>query len=137
MKLRNASEDGIWGLGDIVQGIKDVWTFIVYWFQESFKEVAKWGLSLWGLVTIVAMLVWTILSNIVPLITLLLSTLNGLITGDWNFTPPGSIMSVLAIGNTFSPLQEALGYGASYGLLKGTLALYRFIKSLIPTAGES
>jgi hypothetical protein len=134
MKLSSTrNEAGLLGLQVVADWLADIWTFLKDWCGESWKEVAKWGTALWGLVAIAGTLIWTVLTHIVPLLTLLLDTINGLVTGTWNFAPPAGITNVLAIANTFTPLQEAMGYAAAYGLLKGTLALYRFIKNLIPT----
>lgn len=130
---RTRNEAGLLGLQAVADWLADIWTFLKDWCAESWKEIAKWGTMIWGLVTIAATLIWTLLSNIVPILTLMLDTLNGMVTGTWSFTPPSGIMNVLAIANTFCPLQEACSYATAYGVLKASLALYRFLKGLIPT----
>lgn len=134
MKLyTHRNESGLLGLQVIADWLADLWTFIKYWSEESWKEAMKWGTGLWGLVVGIFGLIWTLLTHIVPILTLMLDTLNGLTTGTWDLRPPSYIMGALAIGNTFCPLEEALGYAAAYGVLKAGLALFRFVKSLIPT----
>jgi hypothetical protein len=117
----------------ILDWFADIWVFLRYWLEESFKEAAKWGTSLWGLAVIITTLVWTVFSHIIPILGSLLDTLNGLVTGDWNYTPPAILSQVLAIGNTLCPLDELITYAAAYGTLKAGLALFRFVKNLIPT----
>ncbi len=117
----------------IIAWFKDTRQFLGFWFEESWKEVVKWGATGWGLVTIIVAVIWTVLTHIVPMLSLLLDTLNGLVTGNWNYEPPAAIMNILAIGNTFTPLQELMQYAITYGTLKGSLLLYRWVKTLIPT----
>src|SRR5438045_2619956 len=94
----------------ILNWLSDQWNLVGYFLVEFFKESAKWGTGLWGLVVVLVSLGWTLLTHIIPILTLMLSTLNGLVTGNWNFAPPGSIMNLLAIANTFSPVQELMTY---------------------------
>lgn len=105
--------------------------FLVFWLQESFKEAVKFGTSFWGLALIVASLAWTVVSNIVPLLTLTLSTLNSIATGTWNLAPSSTLTVVLNTANTFVPLQELCAAIVTYGALLGALNLYRFVKNLI------
>jgi hypothetical protein len=134
MKLyTHRDEAGILGLQAVADWLADIWTLLKYFATGFVGEAVRWGTTIWGLVLLIATLVWTLLTHIVPVLTLLLSTVTGLATGTWNLAPPAGIMNVLAIANTLCPLEEALAYGSAYGVLKAGLALYRWYKGLIPT----
>lgn len=117
----------------LLEWFRNLFQFLGYWFEESWKQAVKIFTSGWGLVLIVSTLLYTLATYIVPILALMLDTINGLITGNWDFTPPAIISTVLAIANTFAPMDELMSYATAYGVLKASLALYRFIKGLIPT----
>jgi len=120
----------------MIDWLSDIWQFLQYWFHEMFVNVAKIGTSFWGLIVIFAGLLWTVLNHIVPMLSLVLDSLNAMVTGNFNYAPPSAIMNVLAIANTFMPVEELMAFGVAYGTLRGSLALYRFVKSYLPTEGS-
>lgn len=117
----------------VIEWFYNIKEFLAYWFQESWKQAAGFGTSIWGLIIIVGTLIWTLVTHLIPLLHQLLSTVNGLVTGNFNYTPPGVISEALAIANTFAPLDELMGFAVVYGTMKATIAIYRFVKGLIPT----
>jgi uncharacterized membrane protein len=123
-------------MGRIIEWISSTRQFMIYWFQESYKEAVRLATTGWGIVAIVATLLYTLLTNIVSVVALLLSTVNGLVTGQWNYAPPAAISYILSVANTFTPLEEMMSMAIAYGTLKGGLALYRWVKSYFFTASS-
>jgi len=111
--------------------------FLKFWAQESFKEIVKIVSTFWGLILVVVALLWTVLGSIIPLLTLLVDTLNSLVTGEFNLAPPSAVMSIFAIANTFAPVEEFLQRAVAYGTLLGALTLYRVIKAYFVTASSA
>jgi phage-related protein len=117
----------------IISFLSSFWTSFKPWLTKT----AGFATSLWGLLLVLGTLIWTIVTHIIPIITLCLSTLNSLVTGSWNLAPPTGIMTCLQIANTFTPLQEAMQMATAYGILKASQALFRWLKSFIPTEAGS
>ena len=68
----------------IADWLADIWESIQYWAVEVFKTVAKFGTTLWGLLVIIAGLLYTVLSHIVPMLSLVLDAMNSMVTGNFD-----------------------------------------------------
>jgi len=106
--------------------------FASEWWGGFWRELVKMGTTGWGLIVVVSGLLYAVATHIVPLFMVLVSTLTATVTGTFDLVPPPIIATVLAIANTFCPLDEFCGRLVTYGTLIGSLALYRWIKTLIP-----
>jgi hypothetical protein len=117
----------------LIQWIADIRNLLVYWLQDAFREVVKFTTAHWGIVLIFAALAWGAMDIATSGFIVLLSIVNGLASDSFSLTPPTELLNVLAIANTFTPLQEFFVYLIGYLTLLGGLTLYRIVKSWIPT----
>lgn len=121
----------------LLNWLRDLFGFLGNWFIECFRIAKNYVTSFWAFAVAVVGIAWVIVNHIVAIIALLLDSISGLVTGDWSFTPPDGISTILAGANTFFPLQEFFGYLITYGILLTVLTVYRIIKSYVPTVGSA
>jgi len=115
----------------------DLFGFLGVWAQESFRVAKNYVTGFWGFGTAVVAIMWVVAQHIIPMLHLAIDTLNGIVTGSWDFTPPTGLTTVLMIANTFAPLDEFMSYLTAYGVLVTSLAIYRMVKAWFPTDGNS
>lgn len=88
---------------------------------------------------------WALIVIVVGWIFAALTVFSGLLTdsiGRWtgvrdqvpnlNLGAPTGVSDILAICNTFFPLNEVLAFLLSYGLLLALMMVYRFFKTMLP-----
>ena len=111
----------------------DFWGFLDNWFSKFWFFIRDFGLALWAFLVALVGIAWAIVTHIVPMLTLVLNVLSGLVTGDWHFAPPAALSTALQIANTFFPVDTFMGLTIAYMTLTIALATYRMVKSWIPT----
>lgn len=121
----------------LLQWFSALFAFLGDWAGESFKQVKTIVTGFWGFLVIAVGLIWTILNHLIPGLELLLRTLDSVVTGDWNLAAPSGVDNILAIGNTFFPLDRFFQYAVAYLTLRIALAVYRVVKSWLPAEGST
>lgn len=110
---------------------------VSYWASELLKGLIKAGTTFWAALVLAAGLAWTIGHYIVLAMTDMVASIAAISTGSYTLAVPSGVSSVLAIGNTFTPLNEAFAYAAAYFTIMLVMLLYRNVKSWIPTLSGS
>lgn len=103
-------------------------------FREVLNTVVKFSMTLWGLIIIVASIAWLVLSDTVGALLSIVDLVSGIGSGDISLASPGgsSVLWFLSVANTFTPLDEAFAYGATYLFLVGSFGLYKLLKGWLP-----
>jgi hypothetical protein len=111
------------------------------WFDWALRALVgfyKKQFQLWWLVLVLAASwAWALVTHMNDMLTMLSDSLAAITPEQINLTPPAAVGQVMAIANTFFPMNEAIAFTISYAALKIALTAIRFIKGFIPTLSGS
>jgi thiol:disulfide interchange protein len=101
--------------------------------SELWHVVREFLTTKWAAFILAVGVIWTVLSQGVALGQKILLILTNIVVSGFDLAPSGQILNVLAIANTFFPLDQLCVYTVAYGILVLAMTVYRFAKSMIPS----
>lgn len=117
----------------IVSWLINIAKGIGFWFTELFREAIKFTTTVWGVIIIIAGLVYAALQDTVGAINTIIDAIGSVSTEHGTLTAGGGDVGwLLSVCNTFAPMDELFSYGGAYLVAIGAFGLYRLIKSWLP-----
>lgn len=117
----------------IIEWLINIAKAIGYWFQEIFREAIKFTTTAWGVIVLVVGLAYAAMLDTVGAINSVVVSIDGFTSNGPSLTAPSGIGGMLAIANTFTPLDEVFQYASAFLIVLLGVGIYRLIKSWIPT----
>lgn len=113
----------------IIRGLGDWFGWV---WKESWRLFKEWNIALWGLVLGVFSFLLPLLDFPIRLINWLLLRIQQIDIPSFDFSNPSGAHQILAIANTFFPLDEFVRWVVAYCIFYLIVTAYRIIRSWIP-----
>lgn len=112
--------------------LASIGNMISYAWEEFSRVIKEYYIAAWAVVLAVLTAISYGLSILIKVINILIPLLQGIDVASFDFSVPSPIANVLALMNTFFPLDELVRYFVSFCLFSITWSAYKFIKSWLP-----
>lgn len=119
----------------LFNALSNIWRFLTWCWEEGTRLIHKYYLILAGVGSMILGYVTPVLDWINVSLLFVWDCIRGIEFGEFDLTPSPLVADVLAIANTFTPLDELAAYAILYMSLLIGLAAYRFTCRWLPTIG--
>lgn len=129
------------GLSQLVSdAANSVTTFLdkIRWnLDRMWNFGVKWATDAWTGALAVVAFIYTLFDKLTEMIVGVVALIEGIVWPDLDPSMPGPVMEVAAYTNTFLPLSEMMVILSAYGLLLVALTIFKWVKIMVPTWGNT